>query len=74
MNKKELILRQILPMEKALVKIEKALYSWNKEAGNCFRVVEVDRNWYAKALVLRNKIEDKYSKTMSEAWDDGIFV
>ena len=71
---KELVLRQVLPMEKALVKIEKAMFEWNKEAGNCFRVVEVDRNWYAKALGLRNKIIDTYSNIMSEAWNNGIFV
>ena len=60
--------------EKASKKIEKAISDYNKVAGNTFRTVEVDRNYYRKAIAIYRKVKNEHETLLSSLWEENRFL
>lgn len=61
-------------IEKCCKKVENAIIEYNKKASDPFRVEDVDRRYYSKAITILVKAQIEHKRLLTTLWDNGIFV
>lgn len=67
-------INKLSAIEKCCRKLEKAITEYNKKASDPFRVEDVDRRYYSKAISILMKVQAKHRKLLTVLWDSRIFA
>ena len=67
-------MKDLNAIDKAIIKVEKFVIEYKKEAADCFRTKEVDRVKGQKAMSLLSKLNEQYDTILSNNCNNGIFI
>jgi hypothetical protein len=67
-------MQELTAISKAIVKVEKVVIAYKKEAGDYFRKKEVDRNYGEKAILLLFRLNRQYDEILRDNWNKGVFI